>query len=186
MLACCLGLGGFIIFSVGERALSFWAFAWSTVALSAVLYVVGNSVSESGIYLGFVSDGLFAPLIYMGALAYAGRRVSYWPLALGLVAGVARGVLEVVSLRDLQALLAITVAPALLFASVLVVFRAPEREPLRLPMAFFLAAFAIEEVWDGYIDWSSNAVVVPWTLVFATAIPLALNDPVGLRPSSFR
>jgi two-component system sensor kinase FixL len=165
---------GALSLSAAERPGGFWLIGWAAILLPGGFFAGEAGGWGGASTLGFMIDGLFAPLMLMGCLAL--RRdfdTPWWPLFAGSLAGVARVVFIAWDLPVLEALLAVTLAPALFALASRTMWRAPEGTWFRRTIAGFFAAFALIEFVDGALDAIGGTNTVLYGVLAALGLPLA-------------
>jgi PAS domain S-box-containing protein len=164
---------GALALSIREASGGYWIFGWAALLLTGAFYLLVEAGYALALRPAFVADAVFAPLIYMGALEYAGRRAPLRLLAVGVAVGLLRVALDAADLSISVALLGALYGPGFLLASAWAVRSAPPASPLRTPMVILLLAWFGVELFDAWLDWYSGEQQVPWRLVIGVCTPLA-------------
>jgi hypothetical protein len=109
--------------------LAYWAWGgFSLLGSGVCLYLIGDS-SRWSVPIGYTFGTLYSVLLLVGAMVFAGRRRPRGAIAVGLAAGLARGLLEQQGQLAASHAIGFLVEPTATAAAAVFVFRATRSVP---------------------------------------------------------
>lgn len=157
-----------------ELAGGLWMIGWAFLLLTGALFIAEDAGYPFAGHLALLADGLFAPLMWMGAVeSQPGRSAPTWPLAVGLAAGSARIACVALGVPWGEVTIGLSVAPGFLAGAAWVMARPSSVIQYRHVIAGLFAVLVVVEATDSVVDLRQAENLIQWRALISVCVPLA-------------